>query len=49
MNTGKSISRIAKDTDRDYTMSAQEALKYGLVDAVLEPQRIKAMGRSVAK
>lgn len=34
-NTGKSLSKIAKDTDRDKFMSADEALAYGLVDQVL--------------
>ncbi len=34
-NTGKSVEQVAKDTDRDYFMTADEALKYGLVDKVL--------------
>lgn len=34
-NTGKDILTIEKDTDRDNFMSAEEALKYGLVDEVL--------------
>ena len=34
-NTGKSIEQVAKDTDRDYFMTAPEALEYGLVDKVL--------------
>ncbi len=34
-NTGKPIEEIARDTDRDNFMSAQEALEYGLVDKVL--------------
>jgi len=44
MNTGKTVARIAKDTDRDYTMSAYEAVRYGLIDRVLEPDKIKAKG-----
>lgn len=35
-HTGQSIEKIAKDTDRDYFMSAQEALEYGLIDKVIE-------------
>lgn len=35
-HTGQPIEKIAKDTDRDYFMSAQEALKYGLIDKVIE-------------
>ena len=34
-NTGKKISIIEKDTDRDNFMSAEEALKYGLIDKVI--------------
>jgi ATP-dependent Clp protease protease subunit len=34
-NTGKDVEQVAKDTDRDYFMSAQEAVDYGLVDKVL--------------
>lgn len=34
-NTGKSIEEIERDTDRDNFMSAQEALNYGLIDAVI--------------
>ncbi len=33
-NSGKQISQIEKDTDRDNFMSAQEALEYGLIDKV---------------
>ncbi len=34
-NTGQNIKTIEKDTDRDYFMSAQESLEYGLIDEVL--------------
>lgn len=34
-HTGQPIERIAKDTDRDYYMSASEAKAYGLVDDIL--------------
>lgn len=33
--TGQLIDRIAKDTDRDYIMTADEALEYGLIDKVI--------------
>ncbi|RJG26512.1 ATP-dependent Clp endopeptidase proteolytic subunit ClpP [Paenibacillus thiaminolyticus] len=33
--TGQPLERIERDTDRDYFMSAEEALEYGLVDKVL--------------
>ena len=35
-NSGQKLSKIEKDTDRDFYMSAQEAVKYGLIDKVLE-------------
>jgi ATP-dependent Clp protease protease subunit len=34
-HTGQPIERIAKDTDRDYFHSGEEAVKYGLADKVL--------------
>jgi ATP-dependent Clp protease, protease subunit len=34
-HTGQPIERIAKDTDRDYYMSAEDAKKYGVVDDIL--------------
>ena len=35
-NTGKPIDVIAKDTDRDNFMSAEDAMNYGLIDKVIE-------------
>ncbi len=34
-NTGKTLKQVEKDTERDNFMSAEEALKYGLIDKVL--------------
>jgi ATP-dependent Clp protease protease subunit len=34
-HTGQEIERIQKDTDRDYIMSAEAAVQYGIVDQVL--------------
>jgi ATP-dependent Clp protease protease subunit len=34
-HTGKDLERISKDTDRDYFMSGQEAMDYGIVDHVI--------------
>ncbi|NMO13439.1 ATP-dependent Clp endopeptidase proteolytic subunit ClpP [Pyxidicoccus fallax] len=39
-HTGHSIERIEKDTERDYFMSAEDARQYGLIDEVVEKQRI---------
>ena len=35
-HTGQTLDRIDKDTDRDYFMSAEEALDYGIVDKIIE-------------
>ena len=35
--TGKDVEQVSKDCDRDYFMSADEALNYGLIDKVLKP------------
>jgi len=34
-HTGQDLDKVKKDTDRDYFMSAEEAMKYGLIDKVL--------------
>ncbi|MBX2866468.1 ATP-dependent Clp endopeptidase proteolytic subunit ClpP [Candidatus Kaiserbacteria bacterium] len=34
--TGKALSQIEKDTDRDFFMTAEEAKKYGIVDEILK-------------
>ena len=33
-NTGKPIEEIERDTDRDYFMTAQQALEYGIIDKI---------------
>ncbi|GAB6164660.1 ATP-dependent Clp protease proteolytic subunit [Thermostilla marina] len=40
-HTGQPIERIAKDTDRDFYMSAEEAKEYGLVDDILRKQSVE--------
>ncbi len=35
-HTGQPMEKIEKDTDRDYFMSAAEALSYGMIDGILE-------------
>lgn len=34
--TGQSLEKIARDTDRDFYMTAQEAKEYGIIDEVIE-------------
>lgn len=36
-HTGKDVEKVRKDCDRDYFMSAEESVSYGLVDRVVEP------------
>jgi ATP-dependent Clp protease protease subunit len=39
-HTGQPIERIAKDTDRDFYMSADQAKEYGVVDDILTKQQV---------
>ena len=39
-HTGQPIERIAKDTDRDFYMSAEEGKQYGVVDDILNKQKV---------
>jgi ATP-dependent Clp protease protease subunit len=34
-NTGKSLEEVIRDTDRDYYMTAEEALSYGIIDRII--------------
>jgi len=35
-HTGKTLDDIQRDTDRDYFMTAQQAMEYGIIDAVMK-------------
>ncbi|MFH2137075.1 MAG: ATP-dependent Clp endopeptidase proteolytic subunit ClpP [Candidatus Omnitrophota bacterium] len=37
-HTGQPIDKIAKDTDRDYFMSAEESVAYGIIDSVISSE-----------
>ncbi|MGQ9732159.1 MAG: ATP-dependent Clp protease proteolytic subunit [Candidatus Zipacnadales bacterium] len=37
-HTGQPLEKIEHDTDRDYYMTAEEALNYGLIDFIAEPK-----------
>jgi ATP-dependent Clp protease protease subunit len=41
VNTGKTVKVIEKDSDRDYWMRGEEAVKYGLIDKVLTKKDAK--------
>ena len=42
-HTGQSIEHIEKDTERDFYMSAAQAVEYGLVDQVMEIPELKKL------
>ena len=42
-NTQKTLIEIEKDTERDYFMSAEEALEYGLIDKIIYNNEKKAV------
>jgi ATP-dependent Clp protease protease subunit len=37
-HTGQTVVQVEKDSDRNYFMSADEAVKYGLVDSIVKPK-----------
>ena len=39
-HTGQTLERIGQDTERDYFMSAAEAVEYGLIDEVLTSRKV---------
>ena len=38
-HTGKDVDKIRKDADRDYYMTPEEALEYGIIDKILMPNK----------
>ncbi len=44
--TGQSLLRIEEDTERDFYMSAQEAVEYGLIDQVIDSWELRQAHRS---
>jgi len=40
-NTGQKVKKIENDTNRDHFMSAEAALKYGLIDEIIKPRNRK--------
>jgi ATP-dependent Clp protease protease subunit len=44
-HTGQEKDVIERDTDRDIYLSAAQAVEYGLIDTVLEPQKLGANNR----
>src|ERR1700684_3702984 len=50
-HTGQNLRKIEKDTDRDYFMSPQQAVEYGIIDEVIVSRRHskQAAGGTMAK
>ena len=40
-HTGQPLEKVGKDTDRDYILTAQEAVEYGVVDEVITTRKLK--------
>lgn len=45
-HTGQEIARIERDTDRDFIMTAAQALEYGIIDRVISEKRTSIAGSS---
>ncbi len=48
-HSGRPIEQVERDIDRDYFLTAQEAVEYGLIDAVLMPQKGISAAPAVAE
>ena len=42
-HTGQTVEKVAKDTDRDFIMSALEAKEYGIVDEVITSRELASL------
>ncbi len=40
-HTGQPIERVSKDTDRDFILTAEEAVEYGVVDEVITSRKVR--------
>jgi ATP-dependent Clp protease protease subunit len=40
-HTGQDLARVTKDTDRDYILTAPEAVEYGVVDEVITTRKMR--------
>jgi len=42
-HTGQQLSRVERDTDRDFFLNPQEAVEYGLIDSIIEQTRVPVL------
>ncbi len=47
-HSGRPLAQVERDIDRDYFLTAAEAVEYGIMDQVLEPHRGVSAARSAA-
>jgi ATP-dependent Clp protease, protease subunit len=40
-HTSRTVEQVMEDIDRDRFMTPAEAIEYGLIDSVLEPQAVR--------
>ncbi|MGB9605442.1 MAG: ATP-dependent Clp endopeptidase proteolytic subunit ClpP [Bryobacteraceae bacterium] len=43
--TGQPVEKVARDVDRDYIMSAEQALEYGMIDRVITTREMSPAGK----
>ncbi len=46
-HTGQPVEKVAHDVDRDYIMEPQDAIKYGMIDSLIEHRDLAASGLTV--
>lgn len=44
-HTGQPLKKVVQDTDRDYYMTAEEALKYGLIDEIIKSEKLPVINK----
>ena len=49
LHTGQDRKKIGDDTERDFFMTGQEALEYGIVDKVITKREMVSMGKNNKK
>jgi len=48
-HTGQPIEKICQDTERDFFMSSEEALEYGIIDKVIKKREIQGESKKIEK
>jgi ATP-dependent Clp protease protease subunit len=43
LHTGRDLESVSADTDRDFWLSAEEAVEYGAIDSVLRGRQLEAV------